>query len=70
VLTSGEVDSEQYSVHERSYWPYIKAALDKGDDEFDRIVDSIFNGTFEFPPETREEFEARLKLRHKICFKY
>jgi hypothetical protein len=70
VLTRGEVDSEQYAEQERSYWPYIKAALDKGDDEFDKIVDSIFNGTFEFPPETPEEFEVRMKQRRKVCFKY
>jgi hypothetical protein len=70
VLSQGDVDSEEYAPPERSYWPYIKAALDKGDDEFDKVVDSIFDGSFEFPPETAEELEARMKRRRKVCFKY
>ena len=63
-------DDDMYSVPERSYWPYIKAALDAGDDEFDKVIDSLFDGTFEFPPETPEEYEARMKQRRKVCFKY
>jgi hypothetical protein len=70
VLSQGVVDSAEYAQLERSYWPYIKAGLDKGDVEFNKVVDSIFDGSFEFPPEPAEELEARMKLRRKICFKY
>jgi len=70
VVTEEMLNSEEYAPPPRSYWPYIKAALDKSDDEFDRLVDSLFDGTFEFPPETPEEFETRMKQRRKVCFKY
>jgi|688.fasta_scaffold1981232_1 hypothetical protein len=59
-----------FVVPEMSYWPFIKAALDKGDDQFDMVVDSLFDGTFELPPETPEEYEARMKQLRKVCFKY
>lgn len=49
----------QYGVPSRSYWPYIKAALDKGEVEFNKLVESLFDGTFEFPPETPEEHKLR-----------
>ena len=70
VVTEEMLTSDEYAPPERSYWPYIKAALDAGDDEFDKVVDSLFDGTFEFPPETPEEYEARMKQRRKVCFKY
>lgn len=57
-------------VPERSYWYYIKVALDKGDDQFDMVVDSLFDGTFELPPETPKEYEARMKQLRKVYFKY
>lgn len=69
VVTEQMLNSKEYAPPERSYWPYIKAALDAGDDEFDKVVDSLFDGTFEFPPETPEEYEARMKQRRKVCFK-
>ena len=69
VVTEQMLNSKEYAPPERSYWPYIKAALDAGDDEFDKVVDSLFDGTFEFPPETPEEYEAGMKQRRKVCFK-
>jgi len=70
VLSQGDVYSAEYAPPERSYWPYIKAALDKGDDEFDKVVDSIFDGSFEFPSETAEELEDRMKRSRRVFFKY
>ena len=60
----------QYGVPSRNYWPFIKAALDKGEVEFNKIVESLFDGTFEFPPETTEELEIRTRQRRKIYFPY
>lgn len=53
----------QYELQPRSYWPYIKEALNKGEDAFNKIIDSLFDGTFEFPPETIDEFKLRKKVR-------
>jgi hypothetical protein len=70
AVTKEMLNNKEYAPPERSYWPNIKAALDAGDDEFDKVVDSLFEGTFEFPPETPEEYEARMKQRRSMCFKY